>query len=71
MKFSWNQPICERCWIERDGNWTEDGIRIPVRLSADQVKVCRCSYCGHPTFVGIFIRDDPDYVPYPCAEEDE
>ncbi len=70
----WNQPICERDWIERNSVWEEvpglpDGqarlvsIRQPVRLNEPEVE--RCSYCGGPTIFGAYVRDDPATAPYP------
>jgi len=65
MKYSWNQPICERCWIFRKG------LTIPVVVNMiirEEAPFERCSYCGEPTFIGAWIRDDPILVPYPYIE---
>lgn len=71
-KYSWNQPICERCWILREYNWMPEGeIRLPVRVMDGTTEVHQCAYCGFPTFVGIFVRDDPDSVKFPREETDE
>ena len=67
----WNQPICERDWIERNSTWDGDrlvSLRMPVRLTEPEVE--RCSYCGGPTILGAFVRDDPANVLYPPADND-
>jgi hypothetical protein len=83
-KLSWNQPCCERCWIEAEGQWeveaTNDGgihelvsIRSPVRLNqtAHDSTIEQCAWCGKPTIVGIYKRADPRAVPYPATEREE
>lgn len=78
-QLSWTQPICERCWIEAEGEWelerTGDGarqvlarLRFPIRLKESTLE--RCSWCGLPTILGAYKRADPRAVPYP-AEESE
>jgi hypothetical protein len=72
----WNQPCCERCWIEREGIWDEQGdddvligLRLPVRLV--DIELEQCSYCGKPTFIGVYVRADPKTVPYPAGTPTE
>lgn len=82
MRFSWTQPICERCWINSEGTWEphpEGGpgaerlvdIRRPVTLTADVIEVERCAWCGHPTIFGAYKRANPQDVPYPRPEKEE
>lgn len=76
----WNQPKCERCWIEHEGRWDTDeaegitylsSVRIPFRLTdPDGPRVEQCAWCGQPTIVGIYVRADPATVPYPAVESD-
>ena len=70
MALSWDQPICERCWLLRDDNWTEDSVRIPVRISDDSGYLHQCAFCGYPTFVGIYVRQDPSTVQFPREKEE-
>jgi hypothetical protein len=73
-KLSWTQPVCERCWIEREAVWDETdtevlvGLRLPVRTMEPELE--RCSFCGLPTFIGVFVRADPTKVPYPAEKSD-
>ena len=60
--YSWNQPICEVCWTERNPG------RIPVLNGNPDAE--ECSYCGRPTVAGIYVRDDPKTVAYPKLKED-
>lgn len=69
----WTQPICERCWIEKNSTW-EGGqrlisIRRPTRLKDPEVE--RCSYCGLPTIFGAYVRDDPNAVAFPPGDRRE
>ena len=36
----------------------------------DEDRICQCSYCGKPTIVGIFVRDNPEKVSYPAIEKE-
>lgn len=71
-KLSWNCPCCEACWIEREAVWDENhddvfvGLRLPVRLLEPDLE--RCAFCGNPTFIGVYVRQDPTTVPYPAKE---
>ncbi len=60
-----NAPVCEKCWIEREGNWETEGdpadnfeimteLRLPVRLAESKLESCH--FCEEPTFVGIYQR---------------
>lgn len=63
VKLSWTQPLCGRCWYERDD-------REPNRLVGDYRAKEKCCYCGKPTFSGIYKRVDPATVPYPAVKDD-
>ena len=76
--MNWNQPICERCWIDRqtEAVWKPSytilsyaNMKLPVVIQREETKIERCSYCGKPTFLGAYIRDNPEKVPYPREEE--
>lgn len=73
-KFSWNQSCCERCWADEIGWRTDPETGIgrliePVRrLSPEDTSAKVCAFCGNPTWVGIFVRRDPQTVPYPTEE---
>ena len=72
-RLSWNQPRCESCWFELEGDW--DGNHLlsvprPVhRPGLEEVE--RCAWCGRPTFAGIYVRADPPSVPFPRSERGE
>lgn len=63
---SWTQAICERDWIEQHSSVGEVGelsIDRPTRL-IDAVAE-QCAFCGHVTIFGVYVRVDPDTVPFP------
>lgn len=77
MSGSWNQPICERCWIDANGEFDLDDVagvvtqrlvslRMPTVVREPSVE--ECSFCGNPTILGAFVRADPSSVPYPKAK---
>lgn len=60
MRFI-DAPVCERCWIDREATWDEQGdlemlvgLRLPVRLLEPELE--RCHFCGAPTFIGVYQR---------------
>jgi hypothetical protein len=68
VKLSWNNPVCEACWI--DGNSTWDGdklldVRVPISVIASEREIEQCALCGSPTIVGIYVRRDPATVGWP------
>ena len=73
---NWTQPICEACWIDKEGQWEEIDevhsrlvtLRQPVMTR--EAGLHQCALCGGPTFVGIFQRIDPATVPYPALDSD-
>lgn len=72
-RLSWNQPTCERCWIDQNKRHDGDGvfsIRQPVRfVDPDNPRIEFCAWCGLPTIVGIFQRADPATVRFPARTE--
>ena len=74
--YSWNQPCCEKCWIEAYPILSDDGAnligvsRLPVMVIGEARQLEQCSYCGDLTFVGIYQRDDPKTVAYPALKDD-
>lgn len=73
-KMSWTQPICEKDWIAQNSTWNEDntemtGVKIPVRVTnIDTVETC--AWCGDPTIMGIYVREDPTKVEFPAFEDE-
>lgn len=76
----WSQPICEACWIQENGEWefygvTETGalqtvlkhVRMPVLKMSRSLEIC--CMCGEITIMGIWIRRNPDTVPFPDTSE--
>lgn len=60
--MNWNQPKCDECFaVENPG-------RTPVRLKGPEPETC--STCGNTTFSGIYVRQHPDEVNYPAADDD-
>ena len=62
-KKSWTHPICYSCWDERNPD------RMATRLT-DAGKE-QCCHCGEKTGSGIYIRANPNEVPYPAEEEED
>lgn len=58
--MNWDQPMCDRCWIERDPS------RTPVRLRVPDYE--QCAWCGQGTRSGIYVRADPRELPHPKAD---
>jgi hypothetical protein len=57
--MSWTQASCEACWLERN-----PGRRPHLLKNPDWEKCC---YCGDQTQAGIYVREDPNKVPYPSG----
>lgn len=71
---NWTQPQCERCWVQQNSTWEQDpelgpdaetlvSIRTPVVSLRREIN--RCAWCGEPTIIGIFVRVNPEEVPFP------
>lgn len=72
--MSWNQPMCERCWINKNTTVHDDGsetIRRPFLMVGEHVTAEQCAWCGNQTIVGMFVREDPATLPYPTLEQAE
>lgn len=63
VKKAWTNPICDHCWC------MEEGERIPHRVFTG--KPAKCCVCGCDTISGIWVRKDPETVPFPAYEDDE
>jgi hypothetical protein len=76
-RYSWNQPICEKDWIDQrvvttvvDGIEVVVDIPVPMRMVSEHVAIERCSWCGEPTIFGAYVRADPATVPFPAPKVD-
>lgn len=56
------QPMCERCWTQRD----PEGEPVRIRDSERE----QCAYCGEWTWAGIYVRARSEDVPYPRLSGD-
>lgn len=63
--MNWNQPVCARCFAERNPG------REPVRVTERYREPVTCAFCGQPNRDGIYVRIDPQKVPYPAPENDD
>lgn len=59
MTSSWTQPVCGKCWGS-DGSEPIPGLGVQWE---------KCSGCGKLTKLGIYLRRDPDLVPFPRVWE--
>lgn len=74
--MSWTQPECEKCWINENAIWEPiegvgevlRGVRQPSRISEAPIE--KCCMCGDITISGIYVRRDPEIVPYPRLEDE-
>lgn len=76
-RLTWNQPVCEACWIANEGDWETcaegvrlTAVRVPVIVPAER-SLEQCCFCGAPTIAGIFQRIDPATVRFPRVEGGE
>lgn len=79
-EYSWTQPCCEACWIDEHGEWDMDSDEAEVwqhlvscrqPVMSLEAGLERCAFCGRPTVVGIYVRHDPNDVPYPAKRDVE
>lgn len=56
-RFSWTQPLCNRCWDQANPG------RPPARVTSAEPEVCVT--CGGPTASGIYIRINPANAAHP------
>lgn len=72
MTDTYNQPMCEACWIDQETIELPNGdmtVRVPARVErGSDVKVEQCAWCGCATIVGIYVRADPATVRFPRQE---
>lgn len=54
---NWTQPLCAECWFKMEP------VREPTRMQP--AKVERCCQCDRRTYDGIYVRLDPEIVPFP------
>lgn len=82
----WTHPVCERCWIDRMGEYVSEdwgpigrdgkplrrivSIRRPVRLRDFAVEIEVCCFCSHPTVFGCYVRMDPEDPEVRCLPPD-
>ena len=66
VQYSWNQPCCERCWIDGLGLDNDGHLRIPVRTKEPIGEVC--AFCGILTIFGVYVRRNPEEVRFPAIE---
>jgi hypothetical protein len=62
-KYSWTQPMCEGCYV----SWIGPN---PHRIMKWFHETERCCNCNKETREGIYIRVDPEGVPYPTEEKE-
>jgi len=55
--YGYVQPLCDENWLV----WA-DPYREPVRVLHSPTEVC--CLCGQPTDSGIYVRVNPDVVPF-------
>lgn len=65
MGKNWNQPICDDCWD------AENPGRKPFRLVEKYRIAENCAWCNVTTTSGIYVRVDPDEVPFPQEDKTE
>lgn len=58
--MGWTQPVCQKCWDRENPGRKAITIRVPDREA--------CCLCGNETVDGIYIRKDPNTVPYPATD---
>jgi hypothetical protein len=63
-RYSWTQPCCSVCWVERNPG------REPVRMNDWSRFLETCVYCGSDTTSGIYVRIDPAVASHPTLEKD-
>lgn len=59
----WSHPICMACWFDQRGN------DVPYRVASSIKEIC--CWCGNNTFTGVYVRADPDDLPFHKVHEVE
>ena len=70
MSNNWNQPLRWTCWFAFSLGQSRV-VYEPTRLRANNRRHVDCCVCAMATADGIFVRLDPDYVPYPLAADEK
>lgn len=60
--MSWTQPICETCYSQMYPG--REAHRIRPEYREQEV----CCLCGASNLDGIYVRLDPNAVPYPASD---
>lgn len=75
--LSWDNALCEACWIGEESQWDFDDeeheVLVSVKSPEELVKGApleACSSCGAPTIIGLYVHRDPDLVNFPRYERD-
>lgn len=58
--MSWTQPICKNCYTKDNPDREPLALQYPEREN--------CCKCGELAVDGIYIRIDPESIPYPKVE---
>lgn len=67
---NWNQPQCEACWIDQNTYLDpERGVVVRVPYLLRQPRPEQCAWCGTDTIIGLYVRADPNEVPYPAPDD--
>ncbi len=59
----WTHPMCTVCWRAQQGD------QVPYRVTNPDLK--QCCWCGRETEQGIYMRADPDDLPFHKVDEFE
>lgn len=70
MSRNWTQPLCWTCWFAFSLGQSRV-VREPTRMRSRNRRHVACCVCRTATAEGIFVRLDPDYVPYPLDTADK
>lgn len=63
-RYSWTQPSCDDCWQRRYPG------RQAVTIKQEMRDAETCCFCGEGHRSGIYVRVDPETVPYPSIKKD-
>jgi len=66
MSKNWNQPLCWTCWFAFSLAQSRV-VYEPTRLRSEEWHHVDCCVCRAATAEGIFVRLDPEHVPYTLA----
>lgn len=62
-KLRWTQPCCDACW----GHYFEARGQNHQPITVTHPEREQCAWCGEDTHSGIYVRADPNSVPYPAS----